>query len=112
MRSAHESRPYAGVHISDMNKLPPQHWQHNGQTFTVSLYVEGETVVGMTPVTTTGGIVVPPKKYLGDHMGEAIAQLTGRKPCVGCTKVENGVNAVHKGAERIGQGIKKLVSRG
>ena len=95
-----------------MHQLPPQHWQHNGQTYTVSLLVDGATVVGMTPVTTTGGIIVPPKKYLGDHMGAAIGRVTGREPCVGCRKVENGVSAVHRGAERIGQGIKKLVSRG
>ena len=95
-----------------MIRLPPQHWQHDGQTFTVSLLVEGGAVVGMTPVTTTGGIVVPPKKYLGDNMGHAIAQLTGREPCVPCTKGENGFNAVHRGAERIGQRVKKLVTRG
>ena len=143
-----------------MNKLPPQHWQHNGQTFTVSLFVEGNTVIRMTPVTTTGGvivpptkypddhiaiglsklgfktcptctqrqersngvgttpvttnggIIVPPKKYLGDHMGAAIGRVTGREPCVGCRKVENGFNAVHRGAERIGQRVKKLVTRG
>ena len=140
-----------------MHKLPPQHWQHNGQTFTVSLIVEDSTVVrmtavtttggaivtpteysddhsanglsklgfktcpthtqhkersngvGMTPVTAAGGIIVPPKKYLGDHMGAAIGRVTGREPCTGCRKVEDGFNAVHRGAERIGQGVKKLV---
>ena len=143
-----------------MKQLPPQHWQYNGQTFTVSLIVEGSTVVRMTPVTTTGGvivppteypddhianslsklgfktcpthtqhkersngvgmtpvtaaggIIVPPKKYLGDHMGAAIGRVTGREPCAGCRKVEDGVSAMHRGAERIGQRVKKLVLNG
>ena len=95
-----------------MNKLPPQHWQHDGHTYTVSLFVDGDAVVGMTPVTTSGGIIVPPKKYLGDHMGKAIGHLTGRKPCGGCTKIENGLSAAHRGAERLGRNVKKLVGLG
>ena len=33
-----------------MNRLPPQRWTHEGQTYSVALYVDGKEVVGMTPV--------------------------------------------------------------
>lgn len=78
-----------------MNKLPPQHWQHDGQTFSVSLFVDGHTVVGMTPVTASGGIVVPPKKYLGDHVANGLAKL-GVKPCGGCNKRKKVLNNAHR----------------
>ena len=87
-----------------MQQLPPQHWQHNGQTFTVSLYVEGETVVGMTPVTTAGGITVPPKKYLGDHIANGLSKL-GVKPCNGCNKRKELLNGFDRG-------VRKLVGHG
>ena len=87
-----------------MIRLPPQHWQHDGQTFTVSLLVEGGTVVGMTPVTTTGGIIVPPKKYLGDHIANGLSKL-GVKSCGGCNKRKELLNGVDRG-------VRKLVTRG
>lgn len=84
-----------------MNKLPAQHWQYNGLTFTVSLYVEGGMVVGITPTRTNGGIIVPPKKYLGDQMGGYIGRITGRQPCGGCRKVESLLNNADKLARTV-----------
>ena len=83
-----------------MRKLPPQHWQHNGQAFTVSLYVEGGVVVGMTTVTTAGGIIVPPKKLLGDHVANGLAKL-GVKECGGCNGRKQLLNKAHRGARRL-----------
>ena len=94
----------SGHGSNTMNKLPPQHWQHNGQTFTVSLFVEGDAVVGMTPVTTTGGIIVPPKKYLGDHVANGLSKM-GVKPCNGCNKRKELLNGMDRG-------VRKLVGRG
>ena len=31
-------------------RLPTQRWTHEGQTYSVALYVDGKKVVGMTPV--------------------------------------------------------------
>ena len=83
-----------------MNKLPPQHWQHNGRTYTVSLFVEGSAVVGMTPVTTSGGIIVPPKKLLGDHIANGLSKL-GVQPCGGCNKRKKVLNSIHRGARKL-----------
>ena len=87
-----------------MNQLPPQHWQHNGQTFTVSLIVEGSTVVRMTPVTTTGGVIVTPTEYLGDHIANGLSKL-GFKTCEGCNKRKQVLNGLDRS-------VRKLVSRG
>ena len=86
-----------------MHKLSPQHWQHNGQTFSVSLFVEGDKVVGMTPVMTSDGIIVPPKNYLGDHVANGLAKL-GVKPCAGCNERKELLN----GADR---SVRKLLGR-
>jgi len=83
-----------------VRQLLPQTWQHDGQTFSVALYVEGNTVVGMTPVTASGGIVVPPTKYLGDHLANGLAKL-GVKPCNGCNKRKQVLNNVHRSVEKI-----------
>ena len=80
-----------------MNKLPPQYWQHDGRTYTVSLFVDGDVVVGMTPVTTSGGIIVPPKKLLGDHVANGLSKL-GVQPCNGCNKRKQLLNTIHSGA--------------
>ena len=89
-----------------MKKLPPQHWQEDGQTFTVSLYVEDGIVVGMTPVTTASGIIVPQetKKYLGDHVANGLAKL-GVKPCNGCQKRKELLNGAHRGLSRMTGGL-------
>ena len=87
-----------------MKQLPPQHWQYHGQTFTVSLIVEGSTVIRMTQVTTTGGVIVTPTEYLGDHIANGLSKL-GLKPCVGCNKRKELLNGVDRG-------VRKLVSRG
>ena len=84
-----------------LHKLPPQTWQHNGRTYTVSLFVDGDAVVGMTPVTTSGGIiVVPPKKLLGDHVASSLSKL-GVKECPGCNKRKQLLNSVHRGARKL-----------
>ena len=94
-----------------MKQLPPQHWQHNGQTLTVSLIVEGSTVVGMTEVTAAGGVIVTPTEYLGDHIANGLSKL-GLKPCVGCDQRIEWLNGKHRSAKRIGQRVRKLVGRG
>ena len=38
-----------------MKRLPSQRWQYLNRTYSVALYVEGNKVVGMTPVK----VVVP-----------------------------------------------------
>ena len=80
-----------------MNKLPPQSWQHDGTTFVVSLFVQGGVVVGMTPVTTDAGIVVPQpdRKLLGDRIA-GITSAMGVKPCGGCNKRKEVLNGWHK----------------
>ena len=83
-----------------MNKLPPQHWHHDGQTFSVCLFVEGSTVVGITEVHTTAGVVVPPEKFLGDHLASGMAKL-GVAPCKGCNKRKDLLNNVHRGAKKL-----------
>ena len=87
-----------------MKKLPSQQWQHNGRTFTVSLIVEGSTVVRMTPVTVTGGIIVPPTEYLGDHIANGLSKM-GFKTCEGCGKRKELLNGLDRG-------VRKLVSHG
>ena len=88
-----------------MNRLPPQHWQHNGQTYTVALFVDGHNVVGMTPVTTASGIIVPQdKKYLGDHVANGLAKL-GVQPCNGCEKRKELLNGAHRGLSRMTGGL-------
>ena len=45
-----------------MIKLPPITWTHNGRSLSVSLFVEGDKVVGMTPVNgaaPASQIIVP-----------------------------------------------------
>ena len=83
-----------------MNKLPPQTWQHDGRTYTVSLFVDGDAVVGMTPVTTSGGIIVPPKKLLGDHVANGLSKL-GVKECPGCNGRKQVLNGIHRGARKL-----------
>ena len=39
--------------------------------------------------------------YIGDRMGAAIGKMTGRKPCKGCRKVEDGLNLVHRGVRKL-----------
>ena len=88
-----------------MHQLPPQHWQHDGTTFTVSLYVEDGIVVGMTPVTTASGIIVPQdKKLLGDHVANGLAKL-GVQPCDGCEKRKELLNGAHRGLSRMTGGL-------
>ncbi len=83
-----------------MQRLPPQRWTADGQAFSVSLYVEDGTVVGMTPVTTSAGIVVPQKKYVGDYIANGLAKL-GVKPCGGCNKRKQLLNKAHRGASEL-----------
>ena len=83
-----------------IRKLTQQTWQYEGHTFSVSLFIEGNTVVGMTPVTTTSGVVVPPTKYLGDHIANGLAKI-GVKPCDGCDKRKQLLNKAHRGARRL-----------
>ena len=83
-----------------MNKLPPQTWQYDGQTFVVSLFVDGGTVVGMTPVTTEAGIVVPPRKMLGDHVANGLSKL-GIQPCNGCDKRKELLNGAHRSVRKM-----------
>lgn len=83
-----------------MQRLPPQRWTADGQSFSVSLYVEDGTVVGMTPVTTAAGIIVQQKKYIGDHIANGLAKL-GVKPCGGCNKRKEILNGVHRGASKL-----------
>lgn len=78
-----------------MRQLPPQTWQHDGQTFSVCLFVEGSAVVGMTEVTAAGGVIVPPKKYIGDHIANGLGKL-GVKPCGGCNRRKQVLNSAHK----------------
>ena len=83
-----------------MNKLPPQTWQCDGQSFTVSLFVEGNRVVGMTEVTTDSGIIVPSKSLLGDHVANGLAKM-GVKECGGCDKRKQLLNKAHRGVRRL-----------
>ena len=69
-----------------------------------SLYVNGKTVAVMTPVTAAGGIIVPPKKYLGDHIANGLAKL-GAKQCPTCIQRKEWVNGVDRG-------MRKLIGRG
>lgn len=85
-------------------RLPPQTWKYDGQTFSVSLYVEHGTVVGMTPVTNQAGTEIPPVKYLGDHLANGIAKA-GIKKCSGCSKRQAWINAAD-------QRIRKLLHLG
>ena len=43
----------------------------------------------------------PTTAYLGDRIGTLIGQLTHRKPCVGCKKVEAGLNLVDKWGRKL-----------
>ncbi len=84
-----------------MKQLPPQTWTFNGHRFSVTLFVEGNTVVGMSEVTTEAGIVVTPTaKLLGDHVANGLAKL-GAKPCNGCKKRQSLLNRAHRGARRL-----------
>lgn len=86
---------------------------YDGRKLSVSLFVEGDRVVGMTRVSGCCAathaaaqriITAKPgdeKRYLGDRMGAAIGKATGRKPCPGCKKVEAGLNGAHKFGQRI-----------
>ena len=42
-----------------------------------------------------------PPLYLGDRIGALIGQLTHRKPCAGCKKVEAGLNLVDKWGRKL-----------
>ena len=83
-----------------MIELPPQTWKHNGQTLKVSLFVDGDKVVGMTEVTTESGIIVPSKKLLGDHIANGLSKL-GVPTCNGCDKRKQILNKAHRGARRL-----------
>ena len=78
-------------------QLPVQTWTYGGQTFRASLFVDGMTIVGVSPVTTDGGVVVPTstKAYLGDHVANGLARV-GVKPCAGCEKRKEGLNKVDR----------------
>jgi len=84
-----------------MIKLPPITWTHNGRSLSVSLFVEGDKVVGMTPVdgaAPASRIVVPSpaeRKYLGDHVATGLSKL-GVKPCGGCRKRQELLNGAHR----------------
>ena len=54
----------------------------------------------MTPVTTSGGIIVPPKKLLGDHVANGLSKL-GVKECNGCDKRKHLLNKAHRGARKL-----------
>ena len=81
-----------------MIKLPPITWTHNGRSLSVSLFVEGDVVVGMTPVdgaAPASRIVVPGQKYLGDHIANGLGKL-GVKKCGGCAKRQELLNGAHR----------------
>ncbi len=81
-----------------MIKLPPIHWTHNGRRLSVCLFVEGDKVVGMTPVDgarPTSQIVVPGQQYLGDHIANGLSKL-GVNKCKGCTERQELLNGVHR----------------
>ena len=90
-----------------MTRLPPQKWLHDGTTYTVSIFVDGDQVVGMTHVMAEEGVVVPSKhgqKYAGDILANGFAKL-GVKPCTGCNKRKRFFNAADRA-------IRKLVGIG
>jgi len=85
-----------------MIKLPPITWTHNGRSLSVSLFVEGDKVVGMTPVdgaAPASRIVVPGQRYLGDRIASGLGHL-GVKPCGGCNKRKEMLNGMHRGVAR------------
>ena len=43
----------------------------------------------------------PTTAYLGDRIGTLIGQLTHRKPCAGCKKIEAGLNLVDKWGRKL-----------
>lgn len=90
-------------------------WEDNGKWNTV-LTVEGGTIIRIekpkaTPshAKSNGKIVTPTsaevqrysKQYAGDMLGAKIGQMTGRKPCRGCKKVEAGLNWAHKRLQKL-----------
>jgi len=87
-------------------KLPAQIWNHDGRQHRVCLFVEGDKVVGMTPVESkevphsrnSPVIAARPgdeRKYLGDHIANGLGKL-GAKPCSGCNKRKKWFNDQHK----------------
>ena len=85
-----------------MIKLPPITWTYEGRELSVSLFVEGDAVVGMTPVDGAQALsriqVATPadeKQYLGDHVANGLSKL-GVKPCSGCNKRKQLLNSAHK----------------
>ena len=81
-----------------MIKLPPITWTHDGRSLSVSLFVEGDKVVGMTPVdgaAPASQIVVPGQRYLGDHIASGLSKV-GVKPCSGCNKRKELLNNAHR----------------
>ncbi len=91
-----------------MIKLPPITWTHNGRSLSVSLFVEGDVVVGMTPVdgaAPASRIVVPngaERKYLGDHVATGLSKLGIKQKgkCAGpespCAKRQRALNNMHR----------------
>ncbi len=86
-----------------MKQLKPQTWNYNGVGYSVSLFVEGGEVVGMTPVTTAAGIVVIPPKLLGDRVADITSAL-GVKPCNGCNKRRKILNGADSAVRRVLRG--------
>ena len=87
-------------------------WDDNGKWHT-TLTVEGGKIIRIEPPSASGGsngkIVTPTsaevqrysKQYAGDMLGAKIGQMTGRKPCRGCKKVEAGLNWAHKRLQKL-----------
>ena len=87
-------------------------WDDDGK-WSTTITVEGGRIVRIKKPhrtdTKQNRVIVPSaaevkrysKKYAGDILGAKIGQMTGRKPCRGCKKVEAGVNWVHKQGEKL-----------
>ncbi len=43
----------------------------------------------------------PQPAYLGDRMGTVIGNVTGRKPCRICKKIEVGINTLDRGVRKL-----------
>ena len=87
-------------------------WEDKGK-WSTTIKVDGGKIVKIgVPHRTDGArskVIVPSvaevkhysKKYAGDMLGAKIGQMTGRKPCRGCKKVEAGINWAHKQGEKL-----------
>jgi len=83
-----------------MRKIGPLTWTHDGRELSVSLFVEDDKVVGMTPVdgaAPASQIIVPGQRYLGDHIASGLSKV-GVKPCGGCKKRQQKLNHWHQKA--------------